>query len=54
MRCLISSAMAMFTPASAYFIEGDPLSFLFGRFFAPSFYLRNELQTAAAGLAAES
>src|SRR5580704_3572698 len=27
MRCFTSSATAMFTPASAYFIEGDSLSF---------------------------
>jgi hypothetical protein len=35
MRCFTSSATAMFTPASAYFIEGDSPSFLSGHGIAP-------------------
>src|SRR5271168_2044045 len=39
----------MFTPASAYFIEGDSLSYYPGADSRPSCTLRNELQPAAAG-----
>jgi hypothetical protein len=31
MRCFTSSATAMFTPASAYFIEGESLSFFWAQ-----------------------